>query len=92
MPRAAVNDNSRIALRVRPADKALIQRAIALEQTDMTDFIIRTALREAQSVIDAHERLKLTRRDSLLVMRLLENPPPPNAKLLKAARAMLERS
>jgi uncharacterized protein (DUF1778 family) len=92
MPRAAVDDNNRVALRVRPADKALIMRAVALEQTDMTTFILRTALREAQSVIEEHERVKLTQRDSLLVMELLEHPPAPNAKLRKAARAMPERS
>ena len=92
MPRATVTDNSRMALRVRSADKALIMRAVALSQTDMTDFILRTALREARSVIEEHERLKLTDRDSQRVLDLLENPPAPNAKLLKAARAMPKRS
>jgi uncharacterized protein (DUF1778 family) len=92
MPRAAVDDNNRVALRVRPAEKAIIMRAVALEQTDMTTFILRTALREAQSVIEEHERVKLTQRDSRLVMELLENPPAPNAKLRKAARDMPERS
>jgi uncharacterized protein (DUF1778 family) len=91
MPRAAVDDNNRVALRVRPNDKAVILRAVALAQTDMTTFILRTALREAQSVIEEHERVKLTQRDSSLVMELLENPPAPNAKLRKAARAMPER-
>ena len=51
----------------------------------MTTFILRTVLREAQSVIEEHERVKLTQRDSRLVMELLENPPAPNAKLRKAA-------
>jgi uncharacterized protein (DUF1778 family) len=88
MPRTAVKDNNRIALRIRAADKAVIMRAVAMGQTDMTDFILRAALREARSVIDEHERVKLTRRDSLLVLGLLENPPAPNAKLRKAARAM----
>jgi len=92
MPRAAVDDNNRVALRVRPADKALIMRAVALAQTDMTTFILRTALREAQLVIEEHERVKLTQRDSRLVLELLENPPAPNAKLRKAARALPERS
>ena len=92
MPRTAVNDNSRVALRIRPADKAMIVRAAALAQTNMTDFILRTALREAETVIEEHERVKLTRRDSLLVLDLLENPPAPNAKLRKAARALPERS
>jgi uncharacterized protein (DUF1778 family) len=92
MPRAAVEQNSRVALRVRPADKAVIMRAVALAQTDMTSFILRTVLREAQLVIEEHERVKLTPRDSRLVMDLLENPPAPNAKLRKAARALPERS
>jgi uncharacterized protein (DUF1778 family) len=92
MPRTAVDDNNRVALRVRPADKAVIMRAAALAQTDMTAFILGTALREAQRVIEEHERVNLTERDSRLVMELLENPPAPNAKLRKAARALPERS
>lgn len=92
MPRTAVKDNSRVALRVRPADKATIMRAVALAQTDITTFILRTALREARSVIEEHEHLKLTQRDSRLVMDVLENPPAPNAKLRKAARGMAKRS
>jgi uncharacterized protein (DUF1778 family) len=60
----------------------------SLAQTNMTDFILRTVLREAQAVIEEHERVKLTRRDSHRVLELLENPPPPNGKLRKAARTM----
>ena len=88
MPRRAIDDNSRVALRIRTADKALIMRAVALEQTDMTEFILRTALREARLVIEEHERIKLSQRDSQRVLDLLENPPAPNAKLLNAARAL----
>ena len=92
MPRPAVDDNQRVALRVRAADKAVIMRAVALANTDMTTFILRTALREARTVIAEHERVKLTKRDSRRVLELLENPPAPNAKLRKAARALPERS
>lgn len=92
MPRTSITDNSRVALRVRPEDKALIMRAGALSQTDMTDFILRTALKEARIVIEEHERVKLTARDSQRVLELLENPPAPHPKLLKAARAMPKRS
>ncbi len=88
MPRPAVDDNQRMALRIRPADKAIIMRAVELAQTDMTTFILRTALREARSVIEEHERVELSERDGRLVMELLENPPEPNARLRKAARAM----
>ncbi len=92
MPRPAVDGNNRVALRVRPVDKALIMRAAALTQTDMTAFILRTVLREAKAVVEEHEQLKLTQRDSRRVLELLENPPAPNAKLKKAARALPERS
>lgn len=36
--------------------------------------------------------LALSERDSQQVMELLENPPPANARLLKAARDLLDRS
>jgi uncharacterized protein (DUF1778 family) len=92
MPRTAIEGNSRVALRIRPADKALILRAVALAESDMTEFILRTALKEARSVIRQHERVKLTRRDSRLVLDLLENPPAPNARLRRVARAMPSQS
>ncbi len=87
MPRPPATCN-RATLRIAPADKAIIMRAAALLETDMTTFIRGAALREARSVVEEHERLKLTRRDSRLVMELLERPPAANAKLRKAARAM----
>ncbi|HUQ72580.1 MAG TPA: DUF1778 domain-containing protein [Planctomycetaceae bacterium] len=88
MPRTPVKDNSRVALRVRSVDKALLLRAVELAQTDLTDFILRTALREAKLVIEHHERVALTQRDSRRVLDLLEHPPRPNARLRKAARAL----
>jgi uncharacterized protein (DUF1778 family) len=92
MPRTAVTDNSRVALRIRSSDKAILLRAAALEQTDLTNFIVRTVLREARQVIKEHEQVNLSPRDSLRVLKLLENPPVPNAKLRKAARVLAERS
>ncbi|MBF0131250.1 MAG: DUF1778 domain-containing protein [Magnetococcales bacterium] len=88
MPRAMIRDNNRIALRIRPDDKATLMRAVALENTDLTDFVIKNALKAAKSVIDQSEQVKLSERDSLRVLELLENPPAPNAKLLAAAQAM----
>ena len=45
MPREAVNENSPIAVRIRPEDKSLILRTVALTGTDITEFIRRTALK-----------------------------------------------
>lgn len=88
MPRAAVETNSRVALRVCPADKARLMRACALEQTDLTDFILRNVLRAADAVIDQAEHVALSERDSSRVLDLLEHPPVPNERLMAAARAL----
>lgn len=92
MPREAVEDNSRMSLRIRPEEKALLLRAVALNHTDLTDFVIRHAVRAAKAVIKEADHVQLTGRDSLRVLNLLENPPAPNRKLLAAARALPRRS
>ena len=91
MPRVAVEDNSRMSLRIRPEEKALLLRAVALNHTDLTDFVIRHAVRSAKAVIEEADHVQLTSRDSLRVLNLLENPPAPNRKLLAAARALPRR-
>ena len=88
MPRAAVDDNKRMNLRLRPEQKATLMRAAALRHTDLTDFVLQPALREARTVIEESERIVLSGRDSLLVLNLLENPPAPNARLRAAINAM----
>src|SRR5215471_77859 len=88
MPRVAVEDNDRMSMRVRAEEKAMLLRAAALENTDLTDFVLQHALRSAKAVIEEAERIRLSERDSLRVLALLENPPKPNAKLRAAARAL----
>ncbi len=88
LPRTAVDDHQRMNLRVRPEQKAILMRAAALRNTDLTDFVLQHALREATAVIEASDRLDLSARDSQRVLDLLENPPAPNAKMLAAAAAL----
>lgn len=92
MPRVAVEDNSRMSLRIRAEEKAMLLRAVALKHTDLTDFVVRHALRAAKAVIKESDHMQLSERDSLRVLNLLENPPAPNARLLAAAQALPQRS
>jgi uncharacterized protein (DUF1778 family) len=92
MPRVAVEENSRMSLRIRGKEKALLMRAVALQDTDLTGFVVRCAVRAAEDVIRDHEQVQLSERDSLKVLDLLENPSQPNAKLVSAARAYAEQS
>ena len=88
MPRPALDDNKRMNLRVRPEQKATLMRAAALKHTDLTNFLLQPALREAEAIIAAAEQVKLSERDSANVLHLLENPPPANTKLRAAAQAL----
>jgi uncharacterized protein (DUF1778 family) len=92
MPQILVNSNERLSIRIPSADKSLLMRAAALQGTNLTEFITRTAVSAAQKLIDLNERTELTERDSMLVLRLLEDPPAPNAKLIAAAFSMPEQS
>ena len=90
MQRLAVEGDSRISVRIRAEDKALLLRAVALNYASLTDFVVRHALRAAKAVIDEADHVQLSGRDSLRVLDVLENPRAPNARLLAAARAVTE--
>lgn len=92
MPQVPVENNSRMSLRIPAREKALLLRAVALRQTNLTDFVVRTAVEAARGVIDEAERIRLSERDSLHVLGLLENPPEPNARLMVAAHALPKRA
>lgn len=85
-----ISEGGRIELRIDPAEKAVLARAAALEHTDVTGFVLRTVLPAARAVIEREERIPLSARDSLRVLELLENPPAPNARLLRAGAALAD--
>ena len=86
MPRTHT-DNGRVELRLRPEDKATLTRAASIERLDLTGYILRNMLPQAEAVIEREERQELSERDTLHVLELLENPPPPPARLVRAAKA-----
>jgi uncharacterized protein (DUF1778 family) len=91
MPRLAVEDNSRMSLRIPAEEKTILLRAAALKRTDLTDFVRQHSLKAAKEVIEEAERLELSERDSLRVLALLEKPPKPNARLLAGAKFLRKR-
>jgi uncharacterized protein (DUF1778 family) len=88
MPSIANENNERMSLRVPAAAKAKLVRAAALRNTDLTNFVTQSALREADAVIEQAETIKVSERDFLRIMNALENPPAPNEKMLAAARSL----
>jgi uncharacterized protein (DUF1778 family) len=91
MPRVAVEDNSRMSLRIRREDIAILLRAAALRRTDLTDFVLQNSLEAAKATIREAERISLSHRDSLRVLAALERSLKPNARLLAAAKSLARR-
>ncbi|AVD48911.1 DUF1778 domain-containing protein [Salmonella enterica] len=88
MPQIAIESNERLSLRVSTDAKKLIVRAAAIQQTNLTDFVVSNVLPVAQKIVDAAERVYLTESDTQMIMEILDNPPAPNEKLLAAAFAL----
>lgn len=85
-----ISRSERMELRATKREKALLARAAALEHLDVTSFVLRVVLPEAQSIVDQHGRIVLSERATDLILDLLENPPDPPPALSKAFRAMQE--
>jgi uncharacterized protein (DUF1778 family) len=83
-PSAARED--RIELRATKEEKRILAAAAAYERLDVTSFIMRNVLPTAREVVDRAERIVLSERDSVRVLKLLETPPKPSPALLAAAR------
>ena len=91
MPQIPIEDNDRISFRIASEDKSILMRAAALKRVNMTEFVVRNVVAVARKIIEENERLKLTERDSLQVLDLLDDPPAPNKKLMAAAFALPKR-
>lgn len=69
----------------------MLMQAAALQSTGLTEFVTRVSVSAAQAVIEQHERLELTEKETLKMLDLLDAPPAPNAKLMAAAAALPSR-
>jgi len=76
----------RLEARVTPEQKALLQRAAALEGRSITDFLTDSAQVAAYETIRRHEVISLTARDSATFVAALMEPAAPNDQLRTAAQ------
>lgn len=88
MPRSVIEDNERMNLRISASAKAKLARAAALRNTDLTNFVTQTAVREAEAIIEEADSLKVSSLDLARIFELLENPPKANDRLKAAITAL----
>jgi uncharacterized protein (DUF1778 family) len=83
--------DARLEARVSAAQKSLLQQAAALSGRTLSEFVVASAQDAARRVIAEHESIRLSREEQLAFVQALLNPPEPNARLKRAAKAFRQR-
>ncbi|MBC7378193.1 MAG: DUF1778 domain-containing protein [Burkholderiaceae bacterium] len=78
---------ARLEARVSAEQKMVFQQAATLSGRTLSEFVVASAQEAASRVIQEHETIRLSRTEQMAFVRALLNPPPPNARLRKAAAA-----
>lgn len=91
MAHAADHKRDRMHLRLNARTKSTLERAASYEDTTVSDFVLAHAVRAAEQVIEARERVTLSPADWNVFYDALVNPPEPNQALKQAARRHRER-
>ena len=82
MPTAAKQE--RLQIRLDAHAKNVLQRAAGYRRKALSQFVLGTALEEAERVIQENEVVTLSSADWHVFYDALTNPPTPNAALRKA--------
>lgn len=78
--------HERLDVRIADDEKSAIDQAAALEGSNTSDFVRRSALRAAHEAIQSHTVAQLSLADTRRFVAALKNPPAPNEKLRALAR------
>jgi len=81
-PRSARID--RLAMRIDPAEKAVLEQAARLEKQSVTEFVLSIARREAERIVNEDRSFHLSERDTHAFVEALLNPPPFSPRLRQA--------
>ena len=79
--------NTRLDVRLAGEHKKLIQQAAKLVGQTISAFTVSTLVTEAQQIVERFSSLQLSDRDRDIFLDALDNPPEPNERLRRAARA-----
>jgi uncharacterized protein (DUF1778 family) len=83
--------DAQLEVRVSAAQKSLLQHVAALSGCTLSDFVVTSAQDAARRVIAEHESIQLSREEQQAFVQALLQPPEPNARLKRAAKAYLRR-
>lgn len=81
----------RVEVRISADDKLTLERAAALAGLSVSAYVLRNSIRAAREELASHDRLILSDSARDTFLRLLDQPPRPNARLKAAARDYRKR-
>lgn len=84
MTRTADTKDDRLQVRLDIVSKGVLQRAASYRRKTVSQFVLASALEEAQKIIREMEIVSLSSADWTIFFDALTNPPPPTAALRKA--------
>lgn len=78
------HSGKRLTTRITDHVQEKLQAAADLVGATLNQFVVQAALEKAEKVIESESTIVLTRRESLRLLEMIENPPPRNEKFLHA--------
>jgi len=81
---------ARISARVPKNVQARLEEAAELSGATVNQFVVQAAVEKADEIIERERVIKLSKRDTVRLLELLGNPPPPNAHLGRALQRRQE--
>lgn len=85
-------DRGRITARVPIQVQETLAMAADMVGATVNQFVVQTALREAERIIEQERVIRLSARDAAAFLKALEHPLPPNEKLKAALDNYQSRS
>lgn len=81
-----ISGKARLEARLSVEEKEFLEKATALGGfRSLTEFVLRSAKKEAEEIVSRHELVIASKRDSEVFFNAILNPEPPNEKLVAAA-------
>lgn len=84
-------ERGRITARVPIQVQETLELAASMAGATVNQFVIQTALREAERIIEQERVIRLSSHDTDAFLNAIESPLPPNDKLMAALQDYLAR-
>ena len=78
--------SARLEARVNEQQKSLIERAAVYEGRSVSEFVIQSAQKAAEEVVQRHEQWELNKEQSRAFVDILLRPKKPTKRLREAVR------